>query len=297
MASNLNISPSYHEHAADNVLLNGLIVADGAHVHVADNIDLPVHCLTGLDGYLVHAADVCDISLSWHATTLQDDGKSYPYLPVLDISAETGKRGELDEQLPGIELTDMRAGSHMSADLPVLECSGIANTETILTLRKYLPSLEATGRFGIRAGELKLPCLQIEIDMDGDRLARLDKTLPGLTIEAEASTPVLASLIEDLPALELTGVLSSVGIGQLDKKLAPLKISASLLAGASATLTGILPALELDTDSGLYGDQLNLDATLPTVVMAALATGSFGGQAGGLVDPSRFTGYVMRYQR
>jgi hypothetical protein len=296
---NLNISPSYHEHVADNVLLNGLLIADGVHIHIADNIDLPVHCLTALDGYLVHVADACDVSPNWHATTLQDDGKSYPYLPVLECTAETGKRGELDEMLPGIELTDMRAGARMSTDpnLPVLECSATAQGETIASLDKRLPSLEATGRFGTRADDLILPDMRLDITMIGDLLLWLDKMLPGLTITADGSTPILATLIKDLPALEISASASAVVTGQLDRDLPALKITANALAGAAGVLNGILPALEMDSDSGLYGDQLNLTATLPAIVMAPLATGSFGGQPGELVDASRFTDYVLRYER
>lgn len=276
-----------------------LVMQEAYHVHSADNVAVILN-LTGLDSHHDHIVDVCEPSKSWHGTTLQDDGKSHPYLPSLQIEAQTGERINLDSDLPGIQLTEMRAGARMddTPNLPDLEISATAQVGAVGTLDRRLPSLMVSGRFGAHCDDdLMLPDMRLSITLVGDRLGWLDKTLPGLTLTAVGSTPVLATLAEDLPALAIAAAGSMVTTGTLNRKLPSLKISAQALVGAAGTLDATLPDLELDSDSGLYGDALSLDADLPTVVMAAIATGTVGGQAGELVNASRFTDYVMRYER
>jgi hypothetical protein len=297
---NINLSPSYHDHVADNVLLNGLIIADGEHVHAADNIDLPVHCLGGLDGYLVHAADACDVSLSWHATTLLDDGKTQPVLPTLRLLAKSGERIELDAELPGVRLAEMRAGARTDADLnlPDLELNATVKVGATARLSRRLPALEGLGRFGARgADDLVLPFLELNIAMVGDRLGRLAKSLPGLNLTAVGSTPVAGVLDKRLPAVRLEAETLADGHGQLDVNLPAIKAIADALVGAGGALSAVLPDLALDITSGLYGDALSLDAVLPALVMGPVGTGSQDVGPGKLVDESRFDGIVLRHER
>jgi len=275
-----------------------LVMQEAHHVHAADNVVL-ILTVTVQESYhdIVCA---CDISPSWHGTTLFDDGKTHPHLPDLRIEAQAGERIDADAELPGVQLTDMRGGARMddTPNLPDLELSAAALVGATASLDQRLPAMEASGRTGARADdELMLPAMELGISIWGDLLARLDRTLPGLTISAQASTPVVATLAKDLPPLSISAAASAITTASLNRDLPALKISAQALIGATGTLDATLPDLELDSDSGLYGDALSLDATLPAVVMASIATGTFGGQAGELVDSSRFTDYVMRYER
>ena len=294
--ADLILSEGSHLHSADNVLLNGLLVSATDHSHVVDGVVLTL-TLPLAEGNHLLVDDECWVSLHWKMTTLADDGKTYPRLPALEIDARTGERIELDEWLPAITLGAMRAGARMSIEpkLPDLELSASGTAGFIAALDKRLPTMTLTARFGNRTSELLLPAMELDISITGDRLGWLSKSLPGLTIISSGSTPVLATLTKDLPSLELTASAYRVGTGALDKTLPPLLLAASALAGASGTLAATLPAMKVET--GMYGDQLSLNAILPTLVINPVGTGGSDGQPAELVNADRFADYVLRYER
>jgi hypothetical protein len=275
-----------------------LILQEAYHDHLADALTLSLTLAPGAGDHL-HSADAVIVRLSWHLSTLQDDGKSYPLLPTLLLDAQTGERIDLDAMLPGVKPGSMRSGARTDpvAKLPVLELAATVQAGAVGRVDKRLPATSMAGRFGARCDELLLPALELSITITGDRWGRLDRTLPGLTITATGSTPVLATLAKDLPALEISASASRLHSGRLDRSLPALKLTASALSGAFGALQATLPALELTTDAGLYGDQLSLEAKLPALVAAAIATGTHGGQSGSIVNADRFTGYVLRYER
>ncbi len=218
------------------------------------------------------------------------------YLPGLRCEGQFGERATLDERLPGLELAEMRAGSRLDAKLPDLECEATMLIGHVLTLDEKLPTMGIEADFGARADDLKLPTFEIDISIIGDRLLRLDKILPGLEIEAAGSTPVLMTLDKKLPALRPAITISFDTTGAVDGTIPPFKIDASMLYGQVLTLDEVLPMLSI-VATGYCGD-MELDASLPALVMGPWATGTIsGGGPSILTEASRFEDYVLRHER
>jgi hypothetical protein len=281
-----------------------LVIQEAHHVHAADEVGVQggVHTIATLNGADHVVADTFEIvSPSWHGTTLQEDGKTYPKLPAVVSFAYTGYRINASEELPGIQLTDARVGirSGPRPYLPLLASSAVMSKATRLSLNRVLPAMSLSANSGIRSGTLKLPTPTLTITSAGaDKSGSLDKHLPGLTLSASASTPVLATLASDLPAITISAELAFVTTATLAKDLPAFKVSASALSGATITLSENLPAIVFDTDDDatLYGDALSLDAYLPTL-LAAVGSSGESGVAATATSESRWTDYVLRHVR
>jgi len=217
------------------------------------------------------------------------------YLPAFTCEGQFGERATLDERLPGIELTEMRAGARLDEKLPDLRSDSTMLVGRVAILDKKLPEMVLKAHFGARADDLKLPDYEIDISITGDRLLRLDKILPGFEIEAAGSTPYLMTLDKKLPVFRPTIAISFDTTGSVDGIIPPFKIDASMLCGQLLTLNELLPALGI-VASGYSGD-MTVDANLPTLVMMPLGTGGSVLPISILIDTTRFTDYVLRYER
>ena len=285
MAENLTNLDSYHVNAADEVGVQG-----GIHTIATLN-----------DGANLLVDTGAIVSPSWHLSTLQEDGVSDPYLPSLELTAQTDYRITGDADLPGIQLTDMRVGIRSNPEdpwLPTVSSTATMQSGQVANLAKRLPAMTLSAKTGARADALKLPTIDVTMEMTGGANAgRLDKTLPDLGISATGSTPVPGTLDKDLPALTISAEASGTTTATLDKDIPGLKITASAISGASATLEANLPVVVMEYDEGsLTGDSMSLDVDLPAIV-AALGTGSIPGLSGTLTADSRWTDYVMRHVR
>ena len=218
------------------------------------------------------------------------------YLPDLRCEGQFGERATADERLPGIQLTDMRAGSRLDEKLPDLKSDSTMLVGRVAILDKKLPEMVLKAYSGARTDDLKLPTFEIEMSIIGDRLLRLDKILPGLEIEAAGSTPVLMTVDKKLPVFRPTIAISFDTTGAVDSIIPPFKIDASMLYGQVLTLDAVLPILTI-LASGYSGD-MELDANLPALVMGPWATGNIsGGSPSILTEASRFEDLVLRHER
>ena len=224
-------------------------------------------------------------------TTAQVDAS----LPAFTCEGQFGERANIDAKLPTIQLTEIRAGSRLDAKLPDLECEGTMLIGRVATLDKKLPEMGLEAHFGARADDLKLPDYEIDLSITGDRLLWLDRSLPGFEIEAAGSTPVLMTLDKKLPVFRPTITISFDTTGSVDGIIPPFKLDASMLYGQVLTLNELLPALGI-VASGYSGD-MTVDVTLPTLVMMPLGTGGSVLPISILIDITRFTDYVLRYER
>ena len=288
----LVVSSPYHVHSADGTLklvTASLTIQNAEHDHVAWNIStLTAGTLTVNNAYHVVASDQI-IPIFGNISCCETYGLN---IPVLEIEATMTGGASADADLPTIRLTSARMGARCGTlNLPDLECSGEMSVGATSSLDKRLPSLSLESYTGARTGTLNLPSLEVEIAISGERLGFLDKRLPVFTLDADGTTPVLATLDKSLPPLAIAAEGSVAGTGDLSKNLPAFKISAKVLSGAYGTLDADLPGIIL-SDESIAGDSLSLDGYLPTLVSGAVM-----GEISTLLYEDRYDDYVLRYVR
>ena len=287
----LVVSSPYHVHVAESANLNttDLVIADAYHDHVAWNVTITESKYLDIDSpYHALASDQI-IPIFGNISCCETYGLN---IPVLEIEATMTGGASADADLPTIRLTSARMGARCGTlNLPDLECSGEMSVGATSSLDKRLPSLSLESYTGARTGTLNLPSLEVEIAISGERLGFLDKRLPVFTLDADGTTPVLATLDKSLPPLAIAAEGSVAGTGDLSKNLPAFKISAKVLSGAYGTLDADLPGIIL-SDESIAGDSLSLDGYLPTIVSGAIM-----GELSTIIYEDRYDDYVLRYAR
>jgi hypothetical protein len=293
------VTYTHHDQYADVVQLNSisLTINNAFHDHVSFDIKQIVfeHDLT------VAAADhLLETTAVWIGFNYSLWMTEPAVLPNLKLLAQSGTRINCPPaglMLPGLML-EMRAGARLSKWLPALDLTAEGHGATSMRLTGRLPDLRCDARTGIRARTtLRLPVLTIEATgLAGSGTgASLDKTLPGLTIEAHGERRGAGDLAKNLPALTINATGMRDEWAELAEMLPTLMISATGHRDQSGSLNENLPALQLSARG--VASSMQLVADLPTLVMTAPPDGATGGGPGSLTDQGRFDDFVMRYAR
>lgn len=235
-------------------------------------------------------------------------------LPVVSSTGEFGYRLKWGEniKLPTVLLEDTRTGFRTGIDtegvesvlkLPTVSSEGVALMGSTMTVDRKLPAVveyvDWDMRFGSNFAKM-LPAFRLEAEVSGGLWMRVDTKLPGVECAATAWSPVGMWLDAKLPPVSLNTSQSIELYPTLDRKLPTLQIEAYCYGGPGAILDATLPPIRVlaDDAEGTSGDILTLDATLPTVVMRPVGTGSgVDGLPGVVQDEIRFEDYVLRYAR
>jgi len=287
----LVVSSPYHVHAAESANLNtiDLVIADTYHDHVAWNVTATESKYLDIDSAYHALASDQIIPIYGNISCCEIYGLN---IPVIELEATMTGGAFADADLPTIRLTSARMGAQCGTlKLPDLECSGEMSVGATSSLNKRLPSLSLESYTGARTGTLNLPSLEVEITIFGERLGFLDKRLPVFTLDADGTTPVLATLDKSLPPLAIAAEGSVAGTGDLSKNLPAFKISAKVLSGAYGTLNADLPGIIL-SDESIAGGSLSLNGYLPTLVSGAVM-----GELSTIVYEDKYDDYVLRYVR
>lgn len=169
-------------------------------------------------------------------------------LPNLKCEAESGERGSLGEDLPTLSV-EAYGGANLEESLPDLSIDATCLPGYTGQLDSNLPFIQLECRMAHRADELKLSPIGIEATASSPVLCRLDKTLPSLGISATI-TAASGSLSKDLPPLGISATGYVNGIGTLDKTLPGLLIAADGYSGAIGTVDKPLPDLRITAIGG-----------------------------------------------
>lgn len=156
-------------------------------------------------------------------------------------------------------------------------------------LNKNLPGLICEGELAVRSGILNrtLPGLQIEASGGLGTFATLDKSLPGHLIEARSGhfsdialagllcqgsglTGQVGRLTRDLPGFIITASGKAAQVGLLDRDLPGFLIEAHGYSEVLGRLDKTLPGLRIEA-TGLVGSSGRADLILPGFTIAASA--------------------------
>jgi hypothetical protein len=216
-------------------------------------------------------------------------------------------------KLPTVTMLEAaRAGSRTGVDLngvespltlPTVSSTGIVlSGEMFYTSKNLMPTITEWNPWDLRFGqhfEGKLPPIEIDAEFFKEFFLVVESTLPGIECEAEIILPTYLRLDASLPALTIDATTLIDRLYSLDRKL-PVPILEAFSYGGYTALDAVLPPIRMlpGDSAATSGDILTLDATLPTVVMQPVGAGGVpDGQAGVLMDETRFDDYVLRYSR
>lgn len=216
----------------------------------------------------------------------------WPTLPDLRLEAEFGARLSLDVELPVLEV-EGAFGAHLAEDLPAITLAATCLPGQVGSLDAFLPVMEIEARTGFRADRLRLPFMSIEAEASTPVIARLDKKLPSIEIEA-AITGACATLDKVIAFPQITATGSRANTGTLDKSIPGIKITAAGLSGAIGSVDVSLPDLQIAAQSNSV--VIFLDAYLPPLV-SGYASGMAGGNPGSTMSSDRFDNTLLRYER
>jgi hypothetical protein len=217
-------------------------------------------------------------------------------LPAVIGEASISPGLSLDAKLPAISC-EAYGGSIAEGELPAIECEGVIGSVTVGRLDRMLPGIRCEAYCGSRL-DRKIPTVSCEATASGPTLCWLDKELPGVTCIATGSGGPGATLNKDIPVLKCEGVISCDTVITLDKHLPGIRCIASGRR-AGSKLDARVPAIIGDEDNFLSESLVHatLDAMLPAIIMAGEGYGGDGNGGGSISYRSRFTDYILRYDR
>lgn len=218
-------------------------------------------------------------------------------LPALDCSAAMGHRGSLSKPLADMEASGT-SGAYFAWKTGTIGIEATAIGGGYGNLEKKIPTLRREdARFASRAGPLSLPPMEISLTISGERLAWGSATMPGLELDADATTPIVCSLSKTIGFLSLDADGSTIATGSFDKKISGLKIT-SVSAGGNCNLDAVMPPILADGEGTLH-DVLTLTVDLPTIIIGGIGSGFKGGGAriSVLQNRTRFEDYELQHVR
>jgi hypothetical protein len=290
----LTVQESYHllVDVGCDLYISNLFVNDGLHDHVSNHLVLGQDVFLAVqEAYHLHRGDSTYAGVTYLIST----DPSYPLeLPSIELSGSFGERGASVEggmYLPGISV-ESRAGSHMVADLPVMEGIATGTQDMPMAVDANLPIISISSRAGIRGGTMQLPTMEIAASTEAVYRCSLDRLLPGFTILATARETNLSYLDADLPALQASITIDAEIWASLDSIISPPILSATMSVEAEMNMDGLLPALMVVSDLG--GTSMSVVGYIPPPVMVYAGEGV---GAAVLEDTTRFDDLVLRYAR
>lgn len=187
----------------------------------------------------------CEAATTWWVT---DPDLTLPQLNIeISFTKKSGAVGKIHKKdpaplvlIPNIKL-DTRVGSRLDVGFTPIYLTAQGDSDVVAR------------------GDAIIPLIQLEVRTSIQADTRIE--LPILAIEAEATTPVLCTLSEQLPGL-IPAISGSGGPISLDGVLCFLSMDAAVLISALGGLNQSLPGLKISAH-GLSGAVGAGDATIP----------------------------------
>jgi hypothetical protein len=261
-----------------------------------------VHVLTVQEAYHTSTSDSSiDLSKSWLLWTSWPDGPKTPFF-TLDADTQEEIHSDTTGYTPQIELTDMRPGSRMDeGKTPDIRCSGTVSVPILMTVTGRLPVIEGDSRTGARSDKTgRTPVLELTAQSE-NTLGSLSKTIPGLTLDAELTTPVVMTVDGKVPALTVDATFSYKHLMELAANIPIPKLTGAMGIGGIGTLDRNIPDIRISATG--HTDTMEVAGYVPLPYLSIGSSGAPGGvgdpvgQPGTIVNESRFTGYVLRHAR
>jgi len=217
-------------------------------------------------------------------------------LPAIKCEAYISAHGDLDAKLPTISC-EAQCGSYVDGKLPTIKCEGEIGSVIVGRLDGVLPGIRCEAYCGARLDK-RIPTVSCEGEITFPVLGWLDKDIPGITCEGAISGGAGAWLDKDIPVIRCEGIISCSPIIYLDETLPGIR---GLATGrwCGAALDARIPAVRSDEDDTISETLVHctLDAKIPAVIMAGEGYGGDGDSGGSISYKSRFTDYILRYNR
>ena len=295
----LVVAECYHLHDVDGLPAVGntqLVVAETWHDHVLDGeVTIEeVSVLVIAEAYHAHAADTAGLNIKMWTSSVDP-----PKLPTPTLEAQ----GEViisatapSLRLPGLLLSmtaGFRCGVGRLADLGI---SATGSSAKPMNLDKRLPTMSLSARSGAICGDMRIPVPELTMEVIGDLVGRLTRSLPGFTISATGSSPFTGTLNKRLPPLSLSISMSVVTLASLVGTLPTLKLSGTASLNDYGTLNKKLPSIIVSSITG-HRSSIDMAMVLPTLIMASVGTGGVDAGSGRIYNEDRFEDYVLRYSR
>ncbi len=218
------------------------------------------------------------------------------YRPLWTLEASFGDVLVLNEQMP-VRDCEGYFGSRLVKNIPGRTLEASVTIHPVMNLSEKMPAYRIDASFGSRLVE-KIPVWEAELEISYPEFATLRKTMPGWKIEATMIPGGWMKLEKWIPMWSLEGSIKEEDILRLDERMPVWKGEASALAGVAMELDERWPVW--DIDASLFSGNMTLDVSMPAWLMDGVGTGddtSGAGAGGSMTDKTRFTDYILRYER